>query len=150
MSLRLDEDPGTWSWHQRDGEQECTGGWQFQEMCVCVSELPLKEGQRETGGSQEMIKRLKKTKCLENRISNSVRLRMELGGVGVYFLGRLLILCRQELCNCDEKMGVRPRNGQVACQSGLFLKRTKVKICKLNQHYHLFKYTLVKIPEMWH
>lgn len=76
---------------------------------------------------------------------------MKLEGVGVCFLSRLLILCRQELCNCDEKMGMRPRrkprSGQVACKSRLFLKRTKVKICKLSQHCHLFKYTLLKIPE---
>lgn len=75
-------------------------------VCVCICLCTYSEGRRERNrrGWQEIIKRLKKNKCLENRIkkNSARRLGMKLGDVGVCFLSRLLILCRQELCLCDE------------------------------------------------
>lgn len=141
-------------------------GWQLQEMCVCVyiRARTLKGGQRwNRRGWQEIIKRLMENKCLENRIKNNSarRLRMKLGAVGMCFLSRLLLLCRWELRDCDEKTGVRPRrkqsrSGQFTHKSGWFLKRTKrifekdkSQICKLSQQYCLPKYILLKLPGTW-
>lgn len=50
---------------------------------------------------------------------------MKTGAVGMCFLSRLLLLCRRELCDCDEKTGMRPRrkqsrSGQLAHKVGYF------------------------------
>lgn len=84
------------------------------------------------------------------------------GGAGTSFCSRLLQLCRQELCDCNEKKGARPkrkqRHGQLA---SAHLPRPETKTpsshgsSAINKYVHLLAYnpslcnTLTYLQTLW-